>query len=103
MPAKLLPPPVQPMMWVGVSPAISIWSSASSPMIVWCSSTWLSTEPSAYLLPGLLTTASIASEIAMPRLPWLSGSAARMSRPVLVRSDGLATTSPPQVCIIRRR
>ena len=44
-PPKLEPPPVHPTITSGVSPASSSCSSASSPMIVWCSSTWLSTEP----------------------------------------------------------
>jgi hypothetical protein len=38
-PAKFEPPPVQPTITSGWSPAIAICSSASSPMIVWCSST----------------------------------------------------------------
>src|SRR5215470_10368434 len=51
-PAKLDPPPVQPTSRSGVSPASSSWRSASSPMTVWCSSTWLSTLPRAYLVVG---------------------------------------------------
>ncbi len=47
-PAKFEPPPVQPTMRSGAdSPAFFSWSSASSPMMVWCSSTWFSTLPSA--------------------------------------------------------
>ena len=46
-PAKFDPPPVQPTIRSGVSPTFANCSSASSPMIVWCSSTWLSTLPSA--------------------------------------------------------
>ena len=46
-PPKFEPPPVQPTRRSGVSPTLASWSSASSPMIVWCSSTWLSTLPSA--------------------------------------------------------
>ena len=45
-PAKLEPPPAQPMMMSGSSPAISICLIASRPMTVWWSMTWLSTEPS---------------------------------------------------------
>ena len=48
MPPKFEPPPVQPTMTSGaVSPALASCSNASSPMIVWCSSTWFSTDPSA--------------------------------------------------------
>ena len=46
-PPKFEPPPVQPTSRSGVSPTFASWSSASSPMIVWCISTWLSTLPSA--------------------------------------------------------
>lgn len=38
-------------------------------MIVWCSVTWLSTEPSVYLQFGVLIASSIASEIAVPSEP----------------------------------
>jgi hypothetical protein len=87
----------------GVSSTIASWRSASSPITVWCSSTWLSTEPSAYFVVGLPTAASTASEIAMPRLPVHAGSAARIVRPAAVSSDGLGCTVAPQVCIIVRR
>ena len=46
---------------------------------------------------------STASEMAMPRLPGDAGSAARIARPELVSSDGLATTLAPQASIIERR
>jgi hypothetical protein len=46
-PPKFDPPPVQPTRTSGVSPTIAICSNASSPMTVWCISTWLSTLPSA--------------------------------------------------------
>ena len=41
--------------------------------------------------------------MAMPRLPDESGFSARIARPALVCSDGLAMHVPPQVSIIRRR
>ena len=47
-PPKFDPPPVQPTMTSGVSPAWASCLMASSPMTVWCISTWLSTLPSAY-------------------------------------------------------
>ena len=102
-PAKFEPPPVQPMMWVGVSPAISSWSSASSPMIVWCSSTWLSTEPRAYRVFGSLAATSTASEIAMPSEPDQFFGSAASARPTSVRSDGERWTRPPKASIMRRR
>jgi hypothetical protein len=73
-------------------------------MIVWCMSTWLSTEPSAYLyLPPLVTAASTASLMAMPSEPVLFGSFSRTWRPALVRSLGLAATRAPKLWIIERR
>ena len=58
---------MQPTIRSGVSPTLANCSSASSPMIVWCSSTWLSTLPSAYLVVGVVAAAtSTASLIAMP-------------------------------------
>ncbi len=72
-------------------------------MIVWCSSTWLSTLPSAYLVCGSPAATSTASLIAMPRLPGESGAASRILRPDAVRGDGLGWTVAPKVSIIRRR
>ena len=46
---------------------------------------------------------STASEIAIPRLPGVSGNSSRIARPHCVSSDGLATISAPQVWIIDRR
>jgi hypothetical protein len=46
-PPKFEPPPMQAITTSGSSPAIPICASASCPITVWCSSTWLSTEPSA--------------------------------------------------------
>ena len=103
-PAKLEPPPVQPTIRSGIdSPNAANCLIASSPITVWCSSTWLSTLPSAYLVSALPPAASTASLIAMPRLPGESGSAARNSAPALVARDGLGCTVAPQVSIIVRR
>ena len=45
-PAKLLPPPAQPMtMSTFFSPAFSSCFWASRPITVWCSMTWFSTLP----------------------------------------------------------
>ena len=77
--------------------------SASSPITVWCISTWLSTLPSAYRVSALPPAASTASLIAMPRLPVESGCRASISAPALVARDGLACTVAPQVSIIVRR
>ena len=47
IPPRLDPPPQLPITTSGrSSPASASCSLASSPMTVWCSSTWLSTEPS---------------------------------------------------------
>ena len=46
-PAKFEPPPTQPTITSGNAPASSICAIASWPITVWCSSTWLRTEPSA--------------------------------------------------------
>ena len=87
----------------GYSPAISICFFASCPITVWCSSTWLTTDPSEYLASSWVAASSTASEIAMPRLPGESGSSARMPRPALVSLVGDACTVAPQVSIIARR
>ena len=47
MPAKFEPPPTQPTITSGSSPAISICAIASWPITVWWRQTWLRTEPSA--------------------------------------------------------
>ena len=95
MPAKLLPPPVQPTITSGSSPAISICSMASWPMMVWCISTWLSTEPSAYLVSSWVAAISTASLIAMPSDPGWSGRVASTLRPYWVSFDGLAMQRAP--------
>jgi hypothetical protein len=95
MPAKLLPPPVQPTITSGSSPAISSCSIASWPMIVWCISTWLSTEPSAYLVSSCVAATSTASLIAMPSEPGCCGSFSRIARPLWVSGLGLAWQVAP--------
>ena len=45
-PPKFEPPPTQAITVSGSSPAIAICASASCPITVWWSSTWLSTDPS---------------------------------------------------------
>src|ERR1700730_10620836 len=102
-PAKLEPPPTQPMTTSGYAPAISICFLASRPITVWWRRTWLTTEPSEYLASSCVAASSTASEIAMPRLPGESGSAARIPRPALVRLVGEAWTVAPQVSIIALR
>jgi len=72
-------------------------------MTVWWRRTWLTTEPREYLASAWVAASSTASEMAMPRLPGESGSAARMPRPALVRLVGEACTVAPQVSIIARR
>ena len=94
---------MQPTITSGVSPAFASCSSASSPITVWCSSTWLSTLPSAYLTSGSGAAISTASLIAMPSEPGWSGVSARMARPAAVRSDGDLCTVAPNVSIISRR
>jgi len=102
-PAKFEPPPTHPMTTSGYSPAISICFCASRPMTVWCSSTWLTTDPSEYFVSSWVAASSTASEIAMPRLPGESASSARMPRPAFVRLVGDAYTVAPQVSIIALR
>ncbi len=102
-PAKFEPPPTQPITTSGNAPASSICLSASSPITVWCMSTWFSTEPSEYAVSSRPAASSTASEIAMPRLPVESGCSARTLRPAAVSSDGLGTTVAPHTCIIERR
>jgi len=98
-PEKLDPPPVQPMIRSGVSPASASCLSASSPITVWCSSTWLSTLPSAYRVAGSPPATSTASLMAMPRLPGEPGSASSTARPEEVTSDGLGWTVAPYTSI----
>ena len=50
-----------------------------------------------------VTAASMASLMAMPRLPGVSGMLARMVRPALVRLLGLAMQFAPHTCIISLR
>jgi hypothetical protein len=45
-PPKFEPPPTQPTITSGWTPALSSWAFSSRPMTVWWSSTWLSTLPS---------------------------------------------------------
>ena len=70
------PPPVQPTIRSGpASPAMRRTARAPpAPITVWCSSTWLSTEPSAYRVSADPPAASTASLIAMPSEPGESGS-----------------------------
>ena len=76
----------------------------SIPITVWCSSTWLRTEPSAYFVGVLLVTASsTASLIARPSEPEQAGSSASLARPVFVSGLGEATTFAPHVSIMWRR
>jgi hypothetical protein len=65
--------------------------------------TWLSTEPSEYLVSSCVAASSTASEIAMPSEPFERGSFSRIDLPACVRFVGDAKTSAPQVCIIERR
>ena len=102
-PAKFEPPPTQPMTTSGKAPASSICAIASWPITVWCRSTWLSTLPSEYEVSSRCAASSTASEIAIPRLPGVSGNSSRIARPLCVSLDGLATISAPQSWIIERR
>src|SRR5213592_3063078 len=98
-PAKLDPPPTQPITTSGVgSPAIAICSFVSSPITVWWSRTWFNTDPSEYLIaPFDVAATSTASLIAIPSEPVEPGSASRMALPACVvghpgrrpRLDGL--------------
>jgi len=72
-------------------------------MIVWWSSTWLSTDPSAYFVPGCVTACSTASEMATPREPGCFGLPARTWRPAAVFSEGEGVTLAPNSSIKVRR
>ena len=72
-------------------------------MTVWCRQTWLSTLPSEYFVSGCVTVSSMASLMAMPRLPAQCGSSASSLRPYSVWSLGLGWTVAPQVCMSIRR
>ena len=65
-------------------------------MTVWCRQTWLSTLPSEYLVCGCVTVSSIASLMAMPRLPGQCGSSASSLRPNcgLVAGTGMDRRAP---------
>ena len=78
-----------------MTPTLASCSNASSPMTVWCMRTWLSTLPSAYRVPGSAAATATASEMAMPRLPLWSGSAASRERPYSVTGDGLECSVAP--------
>ena len=69
----------------GSSPASASCSSASRPTTVWWRSTWLSTEPSEYLVSSRVAASSTASLMARPREPGLSGHSASMLAAVLRR------------------
>ena len=58
---------------VGLGAGLGELLAASWPTTVWCSRTWLSTLPSAYLVSSRVAASSTASLIAMPRLPLLVG------------------------------
>ena len=104
MPAKLEPPPAQPITTSGpFSPNAASCSLASRPITVWCMSTWLSTEPSEYAASGSVAARSTASEIASPSEPSDSGSASSAARPAFVAIEGLECTVAPNVSIITRR
>ena len=94
---------MQPMRMSGFSPAISICSRASSPTTVWWRSTKSNTDPREYFVSLLVTTSSIASEMAMPSEPGCSGSSARSCLPKLVSGLGLGTTEAPYVSMRMRR
>src|SRR5699024_2412057 len=85
-PGQVGAPPAQPKTNSGASsPNISSCLSVSSPMMVWCRHTWLSTEPSEYRVPASAAATSTASDTAMPSEPGVSGSLARKLRPASVR------------------
>ena len=110
-PAKFDPPPAQPMTMSGDSPAMPICSMASWPMTVWCRSTWLSTEPSAYFVSSRVAASSTASLMAMPSEPGLSGVPARTDAAVVggqrraghdLRAVGLHQDPPVRLLVVAR-
>src|ERR1700722_9641961 len=102
-PAKLDPPPVQPTIRSGpASPASSNCASASWPITVWCSSTWLRTEPSAYRVSADPPAASTASLIAMPSEPVESGLGGPGRGRVHGRAVGLHKRAPVRLLVVGR-
>ncbi|OPX95596.1 MAG: hypothetical protein A4E60_03570 [Syntrophorhabdus sp. PtaB.Bin047] len=61
------------------------------------------TLPREYFVFFEVTASSMASLIAIPRLPGWSGFPSRNVRPAFVSGLGLGTHFPPQVSIITRR
>ena len=55
------------------------------------------------VVTALVAATSTASEMAIPRLPGLDGSAASIALPAAVASDGDGCTVAPHVSIISRR
>jgi len=65
-------------------------------MIVWCIITWFKTLPREYRVSLEVTASSMASLIAMPRLPGESGFSFRMFLPAFVSLLGLGMQVPPR-------
>src|SRR5437867_2542074 len=80
-PAKLEPPPAQPITMSAASSAFSSCFLASSPITVWCINTWLSTLPSEYFVSSRVAASSTASLMAMPSEPGELGSCSRTFLP----------------------
>ncbi len=72
-------------------------------MTVWCRRTWFNALPMEYFVSSRVAASSMASLMAIPRLPVLSGSAARTWRPAFVSVDGEGTTVAPNVSMNERR
>ena len=71
-------------------------------MIVWCNKTWFKTLPKAYFVSSRWAAISTASEIAIPKLPVLSGLLANIALPDSVSLLGLATHLAPKLSINAR-
>jgi hypothetical protein len=73
---------------------------ASRPITVWCSNTKFNTLPSEYRVFFDVTASSIASLIAIAKLPGVLGISFRIWRPAFVSSLGLPTHFAPHTRII---
>src|SRR3972149_5783764 len=102
-PPKFEPPPRHEITTSGSSPICSNCAFVSSPITVWWSSTWFSTDPRQYTAFSSPRASSSPSLTAMPSDPGCFLSFFRSSRPVFVFRLGDACTSAPYRRIRFRR
>ena len=94
-PAKLEPPPMQPMTMSGLVSMSSNCFIASMPYDGLVHATWFNTEPKVYLACSSVRQSSTASLMATPREPLWLGSCLRSFLPNSVLLLGEANISAP--------